>query len=57
MNIERDLAAGDRLDVAVYSFEATQGIAQPDPHIGCHFRATGQLTVPFGVALTRILGS
>jgi hypothetical protein len=37
MNIESDLAAGDRLGVAVYSFEAPQGIAQPDPHIGCHF--------------------
>jgi hypothetical protein len=37
MNIERDLAAGERLGDAVYSFEAPQGIAQPDPHIGCHF--------------------
>jgi hypothetical protein len=38
MNIERDPAAGDRtLGDAVYSFEAPQGIAQPDPHIGCHF--------------------
>ena len=38
MEIERDLAAGERsFGVAVYGFEAPQVIAQPDPHIGCHF--------------------
>lgn len=39
MDIERDLAAGNRsVGVAVYSFEAPRVIAQPDPHIGCHFK-------------------
>jgi hypothetical protein len=39
MEIERDLAAGKRsVGVAVYSFEAPRVIAQPNPHIGCHFK-------------------